>query len=148
MIAITGNEPMLRILCLENAGLPAPPLFCYNHRGTTRRKRPARESAMPHYHEPPATLTEAEWDKLEPIFKSCGQHAAFLLLRKTRNRPQRAGDLFAPEDVRSRGRDSLSTALRRANSVFALSRINYVGGGEKIEREEHMLALVRIPKKV
>jgi len=102
---------------------------------------------MAHYHEPPATLTEAEWDELEPIFRSCGQSKAFELLRKKNNKPQRAGSLFAPEDVRVRGRGNISRALGRAKSIFSLSRINYVSGSDKAAPEDHLLALVRKPKK-
>lgn len=101
---------------------------------------------MAHYHEPPAELTEAEWEKLKLIFESCGQSPAFALLREEKNKPQRAGDLFAPQDIRVKGRERVSTALRKAGSVFSLSRVNYVGGHDKTPREDHLLALVRTPK--
>ena len=100
---------------------------------------------MAHYDGDPATLTEAEWEKLEPVFKGCGQSRAFELLRKEKNAAQRAGDLFAPGDVYSKGRDHINAALRKAKSVFSLCRVNYVHGTSGTPREDHLLALVRKP---
>ncbi len=101
---------------------------------------------MPHYDGDPATLTEAEWDELIPIFASYSHGAALELLRKGNNTAQRAGDLFSPEDVYSRGRDHVNTALRKAKSVFRLCRVNYVHGTIGTPREDHLLALVRKPQ--
>ncbi len=101
---------------------------------------------MTHHHEPPATLTEAEWDTLEPIFKRCGQSAAFALLRRTNNQPQRAGDLFAPAYVYSRGQTNVNRMLGKAGSDFVLSRVDYTITNDGTAREDRMLALVRKAK--
>ncbi|OGG64200.1 hypothetical protein A3C18_00050 [Candidatus Kaiserbacteria bacterium RIFCSPHIGHO2_02_FULL_54_11b] len=104
---------------------------------------------MPQYHEPPATLTEAEWDGLVKTFQSVGRVQTLQTLRKVGNAPQRAGDLFCEKDVYSMGQDRINTALRKSRSDFALSRINDSGmnWANTTTREDRKLALVRRPRK-
>ncbi len=103
---------------------------------------------MAHYHKPPATLKKSEWKAVAAAFASVNQTKAFELLQKTGNKPHRAGDLFAEEDVRSVGQDRINTALRKSGSIYVLGRIgDYLNPANNCAREDRVLALVRRPKK-
>ncbi len=103
---------------------------------------------MAHYHEPPAKLTEAEWENIAKVFAKAKQTPAFEMLRESKNKPKRAGDLFEPEDVRVRGQNGINRELRKINSVFSLSRTDeYAVGKNDTPPEDRMLALVRRPEK-
>lgn len=121
--------------------------ICYNLDSATRREigKQRGESVMAQYHQPPATLNKAEWENLARAFTAPEQTRAFEKLRKANNTPQRAGDLFSPECVRSRGQEMVNLSLRKANSIFALSRIGYTNGKEGTPREDRLLAFVKRP---
>jgi len=100
---------------------------------------------MAHYNEPPATLTEDEWEELKPIFAAAKQSKAFEVLRKAANRPTPAKELFEGEYIYARGQDYVNKRLRAAGSVFALSSVDYLKT-QTVSREDRNLALVRMPK--
>ena len=90
----------------------------------------------------PAALSPEEWDQLEEVLATSRYLSVIQILRKAKNAPRTASELFGHDNAWS-GDDRINDALNRRGSPFLIVRTNK--SKMKEDRRLRPLVLVRRP---